>query len=382
MRYWETRKGRNRLAEARTCKGLIGLCIAPLLIAPLLLLVFDAGATVVQVTEHYDDVLGEGSAWFGNYWDLTLGDMIITYTLDMSEYAPPMWGTAWSSVGVGGGAWGWMSSGAPAAAETNPVSLDNDDKLNLGAPDRYDESSYDALGPETLTTAPIGNPWSNHGIWFDRDGVDEWQDDMWGMIDGATYNTGGLYDVVLTIHGIDATVGTMFATVNGVQTGFYDAWSPGEPDYYPVGKSISGDLTTLQVFASVSGLDVKVHDITVTGYKSITVDIKPGSEVNPVNLGSNGKLPVAVMGSAWFDVDAIDPTSVRLEGVAPDSGVAPVQYTIEDVDGDGYMDALYLFDMADVAAEGVEDEAMSLSFYVEGQVVILEDYVTFVGKTG
>ena len=159
-----------------------------------------------------------------------------------------------------------MASGAPAAAETNPNSQDLDDKLNLGAPGRYDEWSYDATGPDTLVTPPIGDPWSNYGVWFDRDGVDQWQALMWGMINGKAYNTGGVYDVVITYHAINPTLGTMFATVNDLQTGFYVAWKNAQPDYYPVGKSITGDLTTLQVFASIWGLNVKVYDLTVTGY--------------------------------------------------------------------------------------------------------------------
>jgi hypothetical protein len=241
------------------------------------------GATPVlasgPITKNYDDITQNGWFWLDasdQPWDLTQCDLTVSYRLDMSGYTPPMWQTAWSGVGVGGGASGWMSSGAPAAAETNPNSQDIDDKLNLGAPPaRWDEASYDALGPEDIVTPPIGNPWSNYGVWFDRDGVDSNQANMWGMIDGVTYNTGGLYDVVVTFHAIDADLGTMFATVNGVKTGFYDTWKNAPPDYYPVGKSISGDLTQLRVYASVWGQNVKVYNLTVTG----CVDLDAGKEM-------------------------------------------------------------------------------------------------------
>ncbi|MHC4159973.1 MAG: hypothetical protein ACYSSO_12935 [Planctomycetota bacterium] len=49
----------------------------------------------------------------------------------------------------------------------------------------------------------------------------------------------------------------------------------------------------------------------------IAVDIKPGSCPNPVNVESNGVLPVAILGSEGLDVNTIDIASVRLVGVPP-----------------------------------------------------------------
>jgi len=48
---------------------------------------------------------------------------------------------------------------------------------------------------------------------------------------------------------------------------------------------------------------------------SVPFDIKPGSCENPFNMKSKGVLPVAILGSADFDVATIDPASLRLEGV-------------------------------------------------------------------
>jgi len=49
----------------------------------------------------------------------------------------------------------------------------------------------------------------------------------------------------------------------------------------------------------------------------VPLDIKPGSCPNPLNVDSKGNLPVAILGSEDFDVNAIDIASIRLEGVAP-----------------------------------------------------------------
>ena len=49
----------------------------------------------------------------------------------------------------------------------------------------------------------------------------------------------------------------------------------------------------------------------------VAVDIQPGSCPNPRNVESRGVWPVAILGSANFDVTAIDIPTVKLEGVAP-----------------------------------------------------------------
>ena len=45
------------------------------------------------------------------------------------------------------------------------------------------------------------------------------------------------------------------------------------------------------------------------------VDVKPGSDVNPLNLKSNGVLPMAICGSETFEVAQIDTDSLLLEDV-------------------------------------------------------------------
>ncbi len=60
-------------------------------------------------------------------------------------------------------------------------------------------------------------------------------------------------------------------------------------------------------------------------YLEVPVDIKPRSCRNPLNVKSQGVLPVAILGTGDFDVSQIDPESVRLEGVAP------LRLSMEDV---------------------------------------------------
>ncbi|MFH1313513.1 MAG: FlgD immunoglobulin-like domain containing protein [Candidatus Eisenbacteria bacterium] len=89
----------------------------------------------------------------------------------------------------------------------------------------------------------------------------------------------------------------------------------------------------------------------------VPFDIKPGSCVNPYNTNSNGKLPVAILGTADFDVYDVDPATITLEGVSAlrwsyeDVGTP---YIGTDVCGcseegpDGYMDLTLKFDRPDL----------------------------------
>lgn len=68
-----------------------------------------------------------------------------------------------------------------------------------------------------------------------------------------------------------------------------------------------------------------VQNFGLSAYIEVPVDVKPGSDVNPVNLKSNGVLPVAIMGKEDFDVTIIDPETLQL------NGVAPLRWSIEDI---------------------------------------------------
>jgi probable HAF family extracellular repeat protein len=47
----------------------------------------------------------------------------------------------------------------------------------------------------------------------------------------------------------------------------------------------------------------------------VPIDIKPQGCPNPFNVAANGDLPVAILGTASFDVSKVDPSSVELQGV-------------------------------------------------------------------
>lgn len=94
----------------------------------------------------------------------------------------------------------------------------------------------------------------------------------------------------------------------------------------------------------------------------VFVDIKPGGCPTPVNVGSQGVLPVAVLGTANFDVQRIDPASITLAGVAPlrwalEDVATPYTLNMDECDihdchalgEDGYIDLTLKFDTQAVA---------------------------------
>ena len=91
--------------------------------------------------------------------------------------------------------------------------------------------------------------------------------------------------------------------------------------------------------------------------QNIDIDIKPGSDPNSINNNGKGVIPVAILGSADFDVSQIDPTTVKL-GVCEIKKVGKqgkLLAHIEDVDVDGYDDLVVqiekcTFDVSDEEA--------------------------------
>ena len=81
----------------------------------------------------------------------------------------------------------------------------------------------------------------------------------------------------------------------------------------------------------------------------IEIDIKPGSDTNPVNLKSKGVLAVAILGGGDFDVTQIDLGTVELAGAGPrGKGKSGDKGSFEDINGDLIVDLILHFDMQDL----------------------------------
>ncbi len=134
--------------------------------------------------------------------------------------------------------------------------------------------------------------------------------------------------------------------------------------------------------------------------RSVPADIKPGACPNPLNLGSKGVLPFAILGTSDLDVTAIDPKTVTLGGGVILSAQqdplktekkikilvkdkSPLRWSLEDVGApsapfagkidpyqcnalgpDGHLDLVFKFDTELIAA--------SLSDVEDKELVILQ----------
>ena len=121
------------------------------------------------------------------------------------------------------------------------------------------------------------------------------------------------------------------------------------------------------------GLVVAIIDLPAFALAyPVAVDIKPTSCPNPFNMNAKGVLPVAILGTADFDVMTVDPSTVLLEGVAPLRWAwEDVSTPVEDPDececttlgADGYMDLTLKFDRQAIAT--------ALGPVSDGEVLVL-----------
>jgi len=73
--------------------------------------------------------------------------------------------------------------------------------------------------------------------------------------------------------------------------------------------------------------------------QTVQIDIKPESDPNTINLGSNGNVPVAIFGTETFDATQVDPLTVSLAGAGVKlKGKGTPMAAFEDVNGDGIDD--------------------------------------------
>ncbi len=121
------------------------------------------------------------------------------------------------------------------------------------------------------------------------------------------------------------------------------------------------------------GLNVTSGGMAFEPEKEVEVDIKPQSCPNPLNVGSRGVLPVAILGTEDFDVTTIDPASIRLEGVAP------IRSNVEDV-STPVVDRQNICDCTTEGSDGFDDLALKfatreivgvLGEVADGDIVIL-----------
>jgi len=107
---------------------------------------------------------------------------------------------------------------------------------------------------------------------------------------------------------------------------------------------------------------------------AVSIDIKPGSDPNSINLKSRGVVPVAVLTTDDFDASTVDPSTVLF------ADASPLRWALEDVDDDGDVDLLFHFKTQELELTGDSTEAALTGTTYDEQPIQGTDTVNIVPK--
>ena len=112
----------------------------------------------------------------------------------------------------------------------------------------------------------------------------------------------------------------------------------------------------------------------------VEIDIKPGSDENPINLKSKGVITVAILTTDDFDATAVDPMSVEFgPGGATE---CHERGHIEDVDEDGDLDMVLHFRTQETGIEWDDTEAYLTGYAMDGTAIEGLDVIVTVPSEG
>lgn len=200
--------------------------------------------------------------------------------------------------------------------EEIPDELIGADYIKTNNRDKGEESS------KVIHTVKVGQK-SRLYIFIDHRYVDKWGDPPFSWL------TDGSSQAVFTY--------------TGLQIYLHEAREPLSPDdplrlfYIYAAEVPTGHKCELRGTWDGSG-SRNFYGIAAVGL--VDIDIKPGSNPNAVNLGSEGVVPVAILSSPSFNAATVDPDTITLGGasVAVRGKTNKSMAHQEDVNGDGLPD--------------------------------------------
>lgn len=125
--------------------------------------------------------------------------------------------------------------------------------------------------------------------------------------------------------------------------------------------------------------EMKIVGRTIVG-DEVSIDIKPGSNNNPVNcLNKQGAIPVAVLSTPNFKATDINPNTVLFGYLGREAQATKKVLHLEDVDADGDLDAVFHFSASDTGIKCGDTAATLTGEMINGIPFFGKDVLTTVG---
>ena len=131
-------------------------------------------------------------------------------------------------------------------------------------------------------------------------------------------------------------------------------------------------------------LDNMAFQLLISSIMRVSIDIKPGSFPNSINLSSEGVIPVAILSSETFDATTVNPATVSLAGAKVKMAGNSGKYLChkEDVNRDNIIDLVCQVVTAEFMIEEGESVAILEAETFDGTPIRGEDIVTIVSHAG
>ncbi|MFH1956599.1 MAG: right-handed parallel beta-helix repeat-containing protein [Patescibacteria group bacterium] len=140
---------------------------------------------------------------------------------------------------------------------------------------------------------------------------------------------------------------------------------------YGLDFSMRNQTITLAQNVPVSQIPTQGYGVTIASdqvvstFIPVSIDVKPGSFPNSINLGSNGVVPVAIFGFANFDVKQIKIDSIRFGNATIKlKGNGQSIFSYSDLNADGFTDIL-----VKISTEALQLTATDTKVNLEGNLI-------------
>jgi len=153
-------------------------------------------------------------------------------------------------------------------------------------------------------------------------------------------------------------------------SGYYVVGVSGYPRWFTDGGSI---VNANNVTANMHGDYKLIISGATPQVQQINIEIKPGSDaIAPINLRSNGKIPVALLSSSSFNALNVNPASLTFGASGDENSLSQCGRSGEDVNGDGRLDLVCHFDNQKAGfvkgdTEGIVRGKMTWGTAIEGR---------------